>query len=154
LIDAIMTATDRRTALEAELVQTDEKLKRLYRAIEDGTVELDTQLKDRIRTLKTEGEIAQASLDRIRIQNSSRVAITPAQLEAFSRLMRERLASGDTRARKAYLRSVISYIEVGDDRIRIVGETAALAAIVAGQQNHSNHARGFVRKWRANLISS
>src|SRR5262245_39567786 len=66
---------DRRTALEAELVQKDEKLKRLYRAIEDGIVELDTELKDRIQTLKTEREIAQASLDRIRIQNASRVAI-------------------------------------------------------------------------------
>ena len=145
---------DRRTALEAELVQKDEKLKRLYRAIEDGIVELDTQLKDRIQTLKTEREIAQASLDRIRIQNSSRVAITPAQLEAFSGLMRERLASGDTQARKAYLRSVISYIEVGDDRIRIVGETAALAAVAAGQQNHFNHVRGFVRKWRARRDSN
>ena len=145
---------DRRTALEAELVQKDEKLKRLYRAIEDGIVELDPELKDRIRTLKTEREIAQASLDRIRIQNSSRVAITPYQLEAFSRLMRERLDNGDTQARKAYLRSVISYIEVGDDRIRIVGETATLAAVLAGQQNHSNHARGFVRKWRARKDSN
>jgi site-specific DNA recombinase len=64
------------------------------------------------------------------------------------------LASGDTQARKAYLRSVISYIEVGDDRIRIVGETAALAAVAAGQQNHSNNVRGFVRKWRARKDSN
>jgi hypothetical protein len=51
-------------------------------------------------------------------------------------------------ARKAYLRSVISYVEVDDDRVRIVGEKATLAAVVAGQ-THTNKVRGFVRKWRA-----
>ncbi len=35
----------------------------------------------------------------------------------------QKLETGDTQARKAYLRSVISYIEIGDDMIRIVGGT-------------------------------
>jgi site-specific DNA recombinase len=140
---------DRRSALEAELVQKDEKLKRLYRAIEDGTVELDAQLKDRIQTLKTEHDIAQVSLDRMTIQAHARATITPARLEVFSRLMCEKLHTGDAQARKAYLRSVISYIEIDDDRVRIVGEKATLAAVIAGQQNQPNTVRGFVRKWRA-----
>src|SRR5207342_3489193 len=54
----------RRAALEAELVQINDRLKRLYRAIEDGIVELDAQLKDRIQTLKTEQDITRISLER------------------------------------------------------------------------------------------
>src|SRR5262249_15046382 len=51
------TIHDRRAALTAELVVNEEKLKRLYRAIEDGIVDLDAHLKERIETLKTEREI-------------------------------------------------------------------------------------------------
>ena len=43
---------DRRAALAAELAGTNEKLKRFYRAIEDGIVDLDAQLKERIDALK------------------------------------------------------------------------------------------------------
>src|SRR6185437_12861099 len=42
------------SALEAEVVTKNDKLNRLYRAIEDGIVELDNNLKERIRTLKSE----------------------------------------------------------------------------------------------------
>jgi site-specific DNA recombinase len=88
------------------------------------------------------------------IQAHARATITPARLEVFSRLMCEKLHTGDAQARKAYLRSVISYIEIDDDRVRIVGEKATLAAVIAGQQNQPNTVRGFVRKWRARRDSN
>jgi hypothetical protein len=68
---------------------------------------------------------------------------------AFVRVMSEKLDSGDVHARKAYLRSVIAYVEVDDDRVRIVGEKATLGAVIAGQQSQPDKVRGFVRKWRA-----
>ena len=80
--------------------------------------------------------------------------ITPERLAAFSRLMREKLNSGDTQARKAFLQSVISKIEVGDDRIRIVGEKGTLAAVIAGRQTGQAPVRGFVSKWRARRDSN
>ena len=52
--------------------------------------------------------------------------ITPDRLEAFSRLMPDKLDAGDTQARRDYLRSVISQIEVDDDRIRMIRERAIL----------------------------
>jgi len=145
---------DRRAALTAELAAKDEKLKRLYRAIEDGIVDLDVHLKERIETLKTERDIAQASLDRIAIQANARATITPDQLKAFSKLMREKLDTGDTQTRKAYLQSVISQIEVDDDKVRIFGDKAALAAVIAGRQTQATNVRGFVRKWRARRDSN
>jgi hypothetical protein len=44
----------RRAALEADLTNTNDRLSRLYRAIEDDIVDLDDQLEDRIKTLKTQ----------------------------------------------------------------------------------------------------
>ncbi len=58
------------------------------------------------------------------------------------------IATGDVQARKAYLRTVIDRIEVDDHAVRIIGDKASLAAVIAGQANGAKHVRGFVRKWR------
>jgi site-specific DNA recombinase len=126
----------------------------LYRAIEDGIVELDNNLKERIRTLKTERDIAQTSLDRIAIQARASATINPDLLNAFSSLMCEKLDRGDTQARKSYLRSVISHVEVDDDKIRIIGDKAVLAGVVAGRQAQTTNVSGFVLNWRARRDSN
>jgi hypothetical protein len=61
----------------------------------------------------------------------------------------EKLENGDIQARKAYLRAVISCIEVDDDRVRTIGEKAALADVIAGRQTRVANVSGFIRKWRA-----
>jgi hypothetical protein len=63
--------------------------------------------------------------------------------------LRPSLENGDTQARKAYLRAVISSIEVGDERVRIIGEKAALAGAIAGRQTSAKNVSGYIRKWRA-----
>ena len=140
---------ERRKSLEQELTQAKEKLGRLYKAIEDGVVDPDDDLKQRIQTLKHERDIAKASLDRIATQAKNGAEITPEKIEAFSALMREKLDCGDTQARKAYLRAVISCIEVDDNKVTIIGEKAALADVIAGRQPSGRNVSGFIRKWRA-----
>jgi site-specific DNA recombinase len=147
-------AVDRRAALAGELASMNEKLNRLYRAIEDGIVDLDAQLKERVDALKTQRDVAQASLDRIAAQANTRAMITPDRLAAVSQLMREKLDTGDIQARKAYLQSVISEIQVDDDTVRMIGDRATLAAVVAGHQTGEAQVRGFVRKWRARRDSN
>jgi hypothetical protein len=139
---------ERRRALEAECAQKQDNLDRLYRAIEDGIVDLDVDLKSRIRDLKNERDLAKASLQRIAEQTRARPGLTPERIEAISTLMREKLANGDVQARKDYLRSVIARIEVGARTVRIIGEKATLADVVAGRQTQQSNVRGFVRKWR------
>ena len=139
---------ERRKSLEGAISSAEEKLARLYRAIEDGIVELDAQLGERITALKTERDLAKASLERIASQTTARDAVTPEKLEAFGRLMDEKIANGDVQARKAYLRAVIDRIEVDDHAVRIIGDKASLAAVIAGQAKGTKHVRGFVRKWR------
>jgi hypothetical protein len=74
----------RRGKLEAEVTNCDDRLKRLYRAIEEGVAELDADLKHRIQALKQERQVAQAALDRMVVEARTCAAITLARLEAFS----------------------------------------------------------------------
>ena len=140
---------ERRVALKSEMKEKDEKLNRLYRAIEDGIVETDDQLRDRIKTLKNERDMAQASLERIVEQSRDRSALTPERIHAFTKLMHDKLDNGDVQARKAYLRAVISEIRVDDDKVSIIGDKAALSAVIAGQTGTNANVSGFIRKWRA-----
>lgn len=145
---------ERRHQLEAELSAVRTKLSRLYSAIEEGVIDLDEDLKDRIAQLKTKRDIAQASLEQISSQASARTAITPTKISAFTDLMRDKLRNGDIRARKDWLGSVLERIEVGDDAVKIVGNKQVLAAAVTGQNTAPAHVRGFVRKWRARVESN
>jgi site-specific DNA recombinase len=139
---------ERRCVLKSEIKAKDEKLNRLYRAIEDGIVETDAQLRDRIKALKNERDLAQASLDRIAEQSKNRSALTPERIQAFTKLMHDKLENGDVQARKAYLRAVISEIRVDDDKVSIIGDKATLSAVIAGQNGSHPNVSGFVRKWR------
>ena len=77
----------------------------------------------------------------------SRTQITPERIEAFSKLMNEKLQNGDVKARKAYLRSVISVIEVDDKIVRIFGDKTQLAAALSEQNERTGKVRGLIRKW-------
>ena len=63
--------------------------------------------------------------------------------------MNEKLDTGDTSARKTYIRSIVDAIEVDDRAIRIIGSRDVLQAVIAGKQTANGNVRGFVRKWRA-----
>jgi hypothetical protein len=117
-------------------------------------VATDADLKQRIQALKQERVVAQAALDRMAVQARTRAAITPARLEAFSKLMCEKLDTADVQARKAYLQSVIAQIEVGDGRIRVFSDKTALAATAIGQNTSAPNVRGFVRGWRTRRDSN
>ena len=138
---------ERRCALEAQRDKAKDKLARLYRAIEDGVVELDADLKDRIQAIKQERDLAETAIERITDTAASRTQITPARLAAFSDLMRDKLDTGDINARKAYLRAVVSRIEVDDENIRIIGEKSNLEKAVGTTLTGKFPVSGLVRKW-------
>ena len=138
---------ERRFSLEAQRDQTKDKLSRLYRAIEEGVVELDPDLKTRIQSLKQERNLAETAIEQILDTASTRTQITPNRLAVFSALVRDKLENGDIHARKAYLRAVVSRIEVGDKNIRIIGEKTALERAVTTTLTGGIPVSGLVRKW-------
>ena len=135
--------------LQKELTDAEDRFKRLYRSIEDDVVELDDILRERTATLKPQRERAKAALDHARAWRGTAAAIDAQKIEAFARLMSDKLSTGDTNTRKSYIRSIIDAVEVDDRAIRIIGSRDVLQAAVAGKQTENGNVRSFVRKWRA-----
>ena len=54
------------TSLEREVSDAEDKLKRLYKLVEDGLTDLDDVLKDRLNALKAERDRVRAALERAR----------------------------------------------------------------------------------------
>ena len=119
--------------LQREVSDSEDKLKRFYKMVEDGIAEMDDILKERIGNLKLDRERAQASLARIQANATPATEIAPDIIERFGRIMRENIASGEIPFRKAYLRSVIDRIEVDDEVIRIVGDKTTLEGAIGGK---------------------
>lgn len=144
-------------ALQREASDAEDKLKRLYRMVEDGIAEMDDILRERVASLRLDRERAQAALERVRAQTVPSGAIPLAVIERFGRTMRENICAGDVPFRKAYLRSVIDRVEVDDHAIRIVGDTATLEQVIAGHAHAAEGVTGVrrsVRKWRTRQDSN
>ena len=143
------SADQRLLDLQRELSDAEDRLKRLYRSIEDGIVELDDILRERTTALKSQRERARTALDHARAQCGTAAAIDAGKIDAFARLMNEKLDTADINTRKGYIHSIIDAVEVDDKTIRLLGSKDILQAAIAGKQTENGNVRGFVRKWRA-----
>jgi site-specific DNA recombinase len=140
--------------LEKEAHRTSERLRRLYKLVEDGVAEMDDLLKDRITALKADRDRAQAALQRARSGSRSAVVISPILVERFGHTMREKLTTGDVPFRKAYLGAIVDRIEVDDREIRIIGRKDVLEQAVLANGGPVPGVRSFVRKWRTGKDSN
>lgn len=140
----------RGTALRSELAAAEEKLRRLYRLVEDGEDEPDDLLKERLLALRAKRDLAKAALARMREAGPSPSEIGPELIERFGRLMREKVSSGEVPFRKAWLQAIVDRIEVGADMIRIIGDKESLETALTGADGTAvPGVRSSVRKWRA-----
>jgi DNA invertase Pin-like site-specific DNA recombinase len=139
---------DRIAGLQARADEADERLRRLYKMVEDGVAAMDDLLKDRIVALKADREAAYAALDRARSTNRAPIVIPGDKIAAFGRLMRERLTAGDIVFRKAYLGAIVDRVEVDDHQIRICGRKDILEQAVLANGGPIPGVRSFVRRWR------
>ena len=141
-------------ALQREVTDADEKLKRLYRLIEDGVTDLDDVLKDRLNGLKAERERARAALERAKSYASGAIQLDPALVEGFGRLMREHLTTGSIPFRKAYLQSIVDFIEVDDAQIRIRGSKDVLEKAVLASRSGMLERSQMSTRWRTRQDSN
>ena len=141
-------------ALQREVTDAEEKLKRLYRLVEDGLTDLDEVLKDRLNSLKADRDRARAALERAKEHLAPQIHIDPALIERFGRMMQERLTGGSVPFRKAYLQSLITVVEVDDKYIRIKGSKDLLEKTVLASQNGPTGGSQMSTKWRARRDSN
>ncbi len=140
-------------ALQREVTDAEDKLKRLYRLVEDGMTDLDDVLKDRLNSLKADRDRAKGAFEAAKVQIAPEIQVDPALIEQFGRGMREKFSNGSVPFRKAYLQSLIDLVEVDDHRIRIMGSKDVLErAVVAGQATDSGSQMS--ARWRARRDSN
>jgi site-specific DNA recombinase len=116
--------------LQSQVSGAAEKLKRLYRLVEDGVTEADDVLRERLVELRADRDRAQGALDRAKTDAAPFIQIDPALVEKFGVAMQDNLTSGSVEFRKAYLRAVVTRIEVDRDLIRIIGHKDRLESLV------------------------
>jgi hypothetical protein len=135
--------------LQREMIEADDKLKRLYRLVEDGLTDLDEVLKDRLHILKADRDRAKAALERAKEYSVSHIRIDPALIERFGSTMREKFSTGSVPFRKAYLRSLIDAVEVDDHQIRIKGNKELLEKAVLASQSGQSWCSQTSTRWRS-----
>ena len=142
-------AVDRRiAALGREAEDADERLRRLYKLVEDGLAQMDEILKDRISSLKAGREAAMAALGRARSATHPTDSVSPLAVDRFARVMRERLTTGEVPFRKAYIGSIVDRIEVDDTQLRIMGRKEVLEQAVRSSEITPPVVHTFVPNWR------
>ena len=144
-----ISVRDRLRTLQGEVAQTDEKLRRLYKMVEDGLTDMDDVLAERVASLKSERELAKAALQRLQAQTRPEISLKVDDIQRFGAFMSEKITTGEPSFRRAYLRSIIEGIEVDDNVIRIHGSRTSLEQAVIAKEQIGNGVRGFIRKWRS-----
>jgi site-specific DNA recombinase len=150
----VESLSGRLMALQQEATDADEKLKRLYRLVEDGLTDLDEVLKDRLNTLKADRDRAKAALEQAKEHLAPQIRIDPALIENFGRTMRENFSTGSVPFRKAYLQALINVIEVDDHHVRIKGSKDLLEKAVLANQNGPSGCSQMSTRWRARRDSN
>ena len=152
--EAAQAISGRIIALQRQVADSDDKLKRLYRLVEEGLTEIDEVLKDRLITLKADRDRSVAALERAKEQASPAIRIEPALIEQFGRTMRENLSTGSVPFRKAYLQALINVIEVDDHHVRIKGSKDVLEKAVLAPKTGDIRCSQMSTKWRAGRDSN
>jgi hypothetical protein len=123
---------DRIASLEREAADADRRLRRLYRLVEEGVLELDDALKERIAALRAGRQAAQSTLERFKSDGRATIRLGRSVIAAFGERIRQHITSGEIPFRKAYLGAIVDRIEVGDREVRILGRKDVLEqAIIA-----------------------
>ena len=144
----------RLAALEREATNAEDKLRRLYKLIEDGVAEMDDLLKERITALKNDRDRSREALSRAKGNVKAKSEVTEDAVAKFGDLMRQKLQEGDTPARKAWLTSIVDRIEVDEGAIRLFGRKDVLEQCIMAGTTTSRGVRTFVPKWRARKDSN
>ncbi|GLI94222.1 resolvase [Methylocystis echinoides] len=159
VIDRRQERAERRREHLAELnrriTDADQRLGRLFDAIEAGMVDKDDAMaKERMASLKALRDQATADAERtqLALDSSGNQGVTPDMLKGFARKARERIRLDDGGYRRDHLRALAQRVEVADDEVRIMGSKSELLRTLVAASSVETAAFGVhssVLKWRA-----
>ena len=158
VIDRRQERAERRREHLAELhrriTEADQRLGRLFDAIEAGMVDKDDAIaKERMASLKALRDQATADAERtqLALDSSGNQGVTPDMLKGFARKARERIRLDDGGYRRDHLRALAQRVEVADDEVRIIGSKSELLRTLVAASSVETAAFGVqssVLKWR------
>ena len=158
VLDRRQERTERRREHLAELhkriTETDQRLNRLFDAIESGVADLDAPgLKERIAGLKAIREQASADAERAQaaLDHAGNQAVSPDMVKTFAHAARQRIRLDGGGYRRDYLRALAQRVEVADKEVRIMGsKSELLRTLVAASGGKPGVAsvQSSVLKWR------
>lgn len=159
LLDRRQESIGRRGQHIAELNQraaeADMRLKRLYDAIESGSLDpAESALGERIVGLTALRDQARTDAARIEamLQSASHHALSGAAVRELATEARSRLRLAKGGYRREHVRAFAQRVEVADDAIRIMGsKNTLLRTLVAskGGKSAGTGVPGFIPKWRS-----
>ncbi|SHF02025.1 Resolvase, N terminal domain [Acidocella aminolytica 101 = DSM 11237] len=143
--DAARAESLRTAAREAE-----QKLHRMYAAIEDGIIELsDPTLKARLDALKARRDETKRLSEMADAPAGIAPHITEEMIDNFARGLQGRLLDGPVAMRKAYAQAIVDRIEVDDREIRIFGrKDKLLSQLMSEKPKLRSKVLSFGRQWR------
>ncbi|MFC3629467.1 recombinase zinc beta ribbon domain-containing protein [Paracoccus angustae] len=164
VIDRRQERAERRREYLAELnrriTDADQRLGRLFDAIEAGMVDKDDAMaKERMASLKALRDQAAADAERtqLALDSSGNQGISPDMLKGFALKARERIRLDDGGYRRDHLRALAQRVEVADDEVRIMGsKSELLRTLVAGSsvETAAFGVHSSVLKWRTRRDSN
>lgn len=158
VIDRRQERTERRrehlAELQRRIAEADQRLGRLFDAIEAGMVDKDDAMaKERMVSLKALRDQAAADAERtqLALDSSGNQGVTPDMLKGFARKARERIRLDDGGYRRDHLRALAQRVEVADDEVRIMGSKSELLRTLVAASSVETAVFGVhssVLKWR------
>ena len=146
--------------LRRRITETDQRLNRLYDAIESGVAAMDdVGLKDRIANLRAVRDQATADAERIQatLESAGVQEFNHAMIDALSAAARGAMRIEGGGYRRDHLRVFAQRVEVADDEVRIMGsKSELLQSLVAASSGKSaaSVVRSSVLKWRTRQDSN
>ena len=140
--------------LRTRLTKLDEESARVIKLVRSGLLPPDDpQIATELSQIAAQRKAFTADADILERQLADpQRRITPHIIERFSNLLREKFAHVDDPLRREYARPLVDRVEVGHERIRIVGSKSALARAVTGTPPQM--VPKAVREWRTRQDSN
>jgi len=145
-------AADRKTlaGLQKQLNQADQRLNRLYNAVESGVLDLDETLQRRVQAAKAAREAVLIEMAGIKHRETlPSTQILPSHVERFSAVFRKKLADRSSTFAKEYLRAVVDEVVIRDRTATISGSHARLLTAMAEKKRKADQVPSFMQDWRA-----
>lgn len=141
--------------LTKELRDSEQRLEKLYDAVETGALPLDSTLQARAQKHKAQRETLLIQIAGLRRRKTLPLEnINPAMIGAFTKVLRKKLLDTESPFGKVYLRLLVDEIRVEGKQATITGSYSAMAQAMAEMKTGTLLVPTFILDWRTNQSSS